>query len=84
KWYLKAAEQGHAPAQFIIGVSYYSGKGVIQNIKQAYIWNSLAATNGVKEAIEIRNFLANELSPSALDEAQESAAKLYKKINSVG
>jgi len=28
RWYLKAAEQGFAVAQFSIGVRYYEGQGV--------------------------------------------------------
>jgi len=31
KWYLKAAEQGYALAQFNLGNMYYNGDGVLQD-----------------------------------------------------
>ena len=43
KWYTLAAEQGHADAQFGLGVMYDSGRGVIQDDKAALKWYTLAA-----------------------------------------
>ena len=34
-WFLKAAEQGNAKAQFYMGVCYYEGKGVPQDYAKA-------------------------------------------------
>ena len=43
KWYTFAAEQGHAGAQFNLGVMYDNGKGVVQDDKTAVKWYTLAA-----------------------------------------
>ena len=82
KWYRKAAEQGYADAQHNLAIRYYKGEGVIQSNKQSYIWNAIAAANGHEGAVKNRDLDAKILSPKALEEAQEEAAKLYDKINS--
>tara|TARA_R110002153_G_scaffold124560_1_gene271124 strand:- start:384 stop:839 length:456 start_codon:yes stop_codon:yes gene_type:complete len=82
KWYRKAAEQGYADAQYNLAIRYYKGQGVIQSNKQSYIWNAIAAANGHEGAVKNRDLDAKILSPKALEEAQEEAAKLYDKINS--
>ena len=38
KWYRKAAEQGHAIAQYIVGHSYLRGKGVTKDDAEAVKW----------------------------------------------
>ena len=43
RWYMKAADQGHAKAQFSTGVMYDQGKGVPQNYKEAFRWFMKAA-----------------------------------------
>jgi len=40
------AEQGHAVAQFSLGVMYRKGQGVSQNYKTAAKWFRLAAEQG--------------------------------------
>lgn len=52
KWYRKAAEQGHAGAQRVLGDCYYSGDGVTQDYKEAVKWLSKAAEQGDKKAQE--------------------------------
>jgi TPR repeat protein len=37
-WYQKAADQGYAEAQSILGVMYANGKGVLKDDKQAVYW----------------------------------------------
>ncbi len=46
QWYSKAAEQGHADAQYNLGLMYYKGQGVPQDNIRAYMWVNLAASNG--------------------------------------
>ena len=41
-----AAEQGHAPAQFNLGLLYYHGRGVDVNYKKAIEWFEKAAEQG--------------------------------------
>jgi TPR repeat protein len=43
KWYRKAAEHGHAEAQFYLGMMYYSGRGVAQDGREALYWFRRAA-----------------------------------------
>jgi TPR repeat protein len=42
-WYQKSAEQGFASAQINLGVKYLRGEGVDQDVRQAYVYFSLAA-----------------------------------------
>ena len=46
KWYRKAADQGHARAQFNLGIMYYDYKGVRQNYAEAMKWYRKAADQG--------------------------------------
>jgi TPR repeat protein len=50
KWYLLAAEQGHARAQFCVAVNYDEGKGVSQDYKEALKWYRKAAEQGDVDA----------------------------------
>jgi|GEM_PF-5221040 len=51
-WCTKAAEQGHAEAQYNLGISYYQGEGVDKDIKKAVYWYAKAAEQGHKNAQE--------------------------------
>lgn len=44
------AEQGHAVAQYNIGIMYYTGQGVPQNYAEAARWYHLAAEQGYADA----------------------------------
>ncbi len=44
KWYGKAAEQGDGFAQYQLGMAFADGKGVKQDLAEAYRWLSLAAS----------------------------------------
>ena len=55
-WFLKAAEQGQAKAQFNLGVLYFNGQGVKQDFVNAKKWFEKAAKQGHAEATE---FLAD-------------------------
>ncbi|ODS31478.1 MAG: hypothetical protein SCARUB_03409 [Candidatus Scalindua rubra] len=52
KWYRKAAEQGHARAQAILGIMYSQGQGVEQDFKEAVRWYQKAAEQGIDYAKE--------------------------------
>ena len=49
-WYEKAAEQGHAVAQYSLGVCYEYGYGVSQDYNQAVYWCEKAAEQGDADA----------------------------------
>ena len=46
KWYRMAADQGHAQAQFNLGVMYKNGQGVVQDYSAAMKWWRMAADQG--------------------------------------
>ena len=46
KWYRKAAENGHAQAQYLMGKSYHSGKDVPEDHTQSVKWWRKAAEQG--------------------------------------
>jgi TPR repeat protein len=51
-YYLKAAEQGFAPAQYAIGLAYDEGDGVARDHLQAVFWYRKAAEQGDARAQE--------------------------------
>ncbi|MEH6755860.1 MAG: sel1 repeat family protein, partial [Alphaproteobacteria bacterium] len=77
-----AAEQGYGAAQFNLGAAYADGKGISKNYIYAHMWFNIAASNGDKEAVEIRATLAKRMTPSQLKKAlilaRECVAKNYK------
>ena len=61
KWYRKAADQGNANGQFILGLMYANGEGVPEkNIEKATKWYRLAADQGYKAATENLQALLDE------------------------
>ena len=73
RWFRLAADQGEALAQTKIAIMYDEGQGVPKNFVQAYKGYSLAATNGDKPAPQLRDLLANQMTPVQIAEAQRLA-----------
>ena len=46
EWFTKAAGQGHADAQYELGVMYAQGHGVRQDYQKAFEWYTKAANQG--------------------------------------
>ncbi len=67
------AEQGYAEAQYNLGFMYRTGQGKPLNYIQAYMWNSLAAAQGLKIAIRDQYVLESFMTPEQLAEAQRLA-----------
>jgi TPR repeat protein len=76
------AEQGDAKAQFVLGVMYFEGQGVLQDYVTAHMWANMASMNGSEMAPELRNAIAKEMTPAQIHAAQKRAkdciAKNYK------
>jgi TPR repeat protein len=75
-WYGKAAEQGHARAQFSLGLSFRDGQGVPQDDVEAYTWFDLAAGrssgDGEKATYATaRDILAKTMTADQVAEAQK-------------
>lgn len=50
EWYLKAANQSHAPSQYKVAHFYENGLGVAKNIDSAMTWYKKAKANGSNQA----------------------------------
>jgi len=50
RWYRKAADQGHAKAQTVLGYMYDDGLGVPKDYAEAVRWYRKAADQGLPEA----------------------------------
>ena len=78
-WYEKAAERGHEKSQYNLGLLLYARelRGA-NDIVQAHKWSNLAAINGLKEAVERRNFLEKHMTQVQIAEAQKLASEWKK------
>ena len=52
QWFRKAAEQGHAKAQYNLGAMYANGRGTRQNPVIAKEWFGKACQNGLQQGCE--------------------------------
>ena len=83
KWFRMAAEQGHAPAQSILGSMYYDGEGIPQNYVEGHKWLNLAASRGMGEYANTirqgRDLFAEKMTPAQIAEAQRLAREWQPK-----
>lgn len=79
KLFFKAAEQGHAAAQYNLGKLYAEGRGIPQDDIEAYAWANIAAAQGDSTAIGLRNRLRKKLDSDSLSKAQALSKKYYEK-----
>jgi TPR repeat protein len=78
-WYHKAAEQGNANAQFILGVMYEAGTGVPEDYVQAAKWLYLAKANGAKEKLdEDIQSIELKMSHQQIEQAQALATEWWQ------
>ena len=64
-----------------MGVRYSHGRGVAQDYVKAYAWWNIAAAGGHEKAAEIRETVAQRLSPSQLESAQTLSKELWEIVN---
>ena len=72
------AEQGHADAQYNLGVMYVHGQGVPQDHVQALKWFNLAATGGDSLSTKNRDQCRSEMTPEQVAEGQRLAREWLK------
>ena len=87
-WWQKAADQGDAVAQYNLGQVYFKGARVQQDLVQAHMWFSLAASSS-KETISaqqrkklaesIRKSAEANMTPKQIEEAQALAQEWLAK-----
>ncbi len=72
-WFRQAAEQKDALAFAMLGLMYEQGREVPQDFIQAHMWYTLAAANGDTFGGELRDALAQQMTPAQIAEAQKLA-----------
>lgn len=83
-WLTKAAAQGHATALFMLAGMYKNGEGGAKDPILAYALSTLAVAynvNPLKKAKDMREDLADQLSPEQLDTSNKLAVELQKPKN---
>src|SRR5699024_3683032 len=75
KWFRKAAEQGDANAQGLLGEMYYDGKGVSKNFVMSYMFAALSAAQGEEAGITLRDLVLKYLTGQQIAEAQRMATE---------
>ena len=78
RFYRLAAPQV-VQSQYSLGVMYYQGQGVDQDIVIAYMWFYVAAENGNPRSKGNINVLAKEMKPKQIAKAQELARECVEK-----
>ena len=63
KWYILSAEQGHSGSHFELGVLYFFGKGVLEDIVYAHMWANIDSLSGDDEAINMKFDLQEKNDP---------------------
>ncbi len=83
RWCRRAAEGGHARAQFCLGQLYRDTNGVPQNFLEAHKWFNLAAVSDsefAEQAAKFRSELEQKLTPELVVEAQRMAAEFMPRV----
>jgi TPR repeat protein len=68
-WLGRAAEQGQAEGQLMLGILSYYGRGVPQSYVRAYAWCELAETNGNADATLCRDAALESMPNTDREEA---------------
>jgi len=78
--YEKAANQNYALAQFNLALMHYEGKGTDKSVLQSYVWNTVAAFNGYKDAEKSRIIDERSLSTKDIQKGRSQADALYTNL----
>ncbi len=73
RWFRLAAEQGHANAQYNLGLICVTGEGVLQDNIRAHMWYNIASFNGLEEASKWKDGIAAKMTSAEISEAQKMA-----------
>ena len=78
----ESASQRNAEAQANIGHLYRAGYGVDRDYVLAYAWYGVAAASGFEMGPELRESVAQLLTPSQLEQGRSIARGLWRKLQS--
>ena len=81
RWYRLAAEQGHPQAQLNLALQYITGQGAPVDHVRAYAWLDLGAAGGDPNAGNVRDSLAEAMTPQQITEAQALTRELADRIS---
>ncbi len=81
RWYQASARAGDARAQCNLGFMYGTGRGVPQDWVQAYAWYNLAAAGGEDIARRNRDLVAERMTASQIEQAQQRSSVLFEEID---
>jgi hypothetical protein len=85
RWFAKAAEQGNVSAQFRLGSFYWGGRGVPQNLNEAYFWIVLARAGGDNNSKALATVLASHMTRAqAIAIEQQAGAWLQRHSSASG
>lgn len=71
-----AARGGHARSQYLLGIQYFNGEQMAQDLVQAYAWVTLASEAGLTEAAEAAASMEPYLEGGQIAEAKHLASTL--------
>jgi hypothetical protein len=74
-WFERSADQDYVQAQRNLGAMYSSGTGVKRDYVLAYKWFNICASRGDSKCAAKRDFLAQQLKPKQLANAQRLASQ---------
>jgi TPR repeat protein len=80
--YIKAAEEGYAAAQFIVGLAHLEGYGVEKNGHTAYYWLRMAEENSSavrQRSRALTEDLRTRINPSEIEGLEKSIASGARK-----
>ncbi|EIS3742112.1 tetratricopeptide repeat protein [Aeromonas hydrophila] len=80
KQYRQAAQQGDRMAQYRMGTMREEGLGAPRNRVHAYAWLSLAATEGMPEAVQARDELEATMTKPEVKQAQKLSEHWFGKM----
>jgi TPR repeat protein len=73
EWYRKSAEQGNPASQLRLADLYANGKGVKQDLVEAYVWIAIAGSLGNPDALNELQILAPKMKEADVLKAQSRA-----------
>lgn len=80
RYYLKAAMHGDVDSQHIVGLRLVKAEGVERDAITAYAWFNVCAASFHHESALMRDLIAENLTPTQIDEAQKISRSLLQQI----
>jgi TPR repeat protein len=72
RWYLAAAEQGHATAAYLLAFQYLRGQGIAERreLARAHYWFAVSAAGGIADGAVWRDRVEKKMSRRELEQAR--------------